>query len=192
MTGPYRKPQALPPSEVKDRLACWLRDGDKNRWVRAVYVKLWVTAIACGFIGSSDARLAAIPAALLGGLWAFSDYRKRRGASVVLTVRTGRVMVEGKSGKIDVSLDELEEVRLDTKSTSKNLTVARADGVNSLFGASSNHNIEVDVSRIELHLAGDEQMLLDEEFISASLCAEQMRAIRLFLRAHGWKPLDER
>ena len=84
-------------------------------------------------------------------------------------------------------------MRLDTKSQSKNLTVARADGVNSIFGAASTHNIDVDVSRVELVIEGeDEPILLERTYISSSLCAEELRSIRLFLRAHGWKPLDVR
>jgi hypothetical protein len=46
--------------------------------------------------------------------------------------------------------------------------------------------------RIELVISGEDPLLLSPEFISVSLCAESLRSIRLFLRAHGWKPIDER
>ncbi len=193
MTTPYRKPQPPPRDVVADRLECWLRDGDRNRWVRAVYVKAWITVVVCGFLLSSGARLAAVPVVAIGALWALRDVQQRKGARVVFTVRTGRVRIDRAAGALDLALDELADVRLDTKSTSKNLTVARADGVNTIFGSSSNHNIDIDVSRVELHIDGeDEPVLLDREFISGSLCAEELRAIRLFLRAHGWTPADER
>jgi hypothetical protein len=192
MSAPYRRPQPLGRGDVADRLECWLRDGDKHRWVRALYVKIWITITVCVFLTIANAPFAAIPAAIFGGLWASRDYRQRKGAVIVFTVRTGRVRIERAAGKLDLSLDEIVDVRLDTKTTSKNMAVARADGVNSVFGAASNHNIDVDVSRIELLLDDDDPVLLDREFISSSLCAEEIRSIRLFLRAHGWKPLDER
>jgi len=189
--SPYRKPAPVQ-TDVKDRLECWLRDGDKHRWVRALYVKGWLTIALCTFLATSEARLAAIPLALIGLLWMLGEYRKRKGANVVFRVRTGRLSIARALGDRELSLDELHDVRLDTRTTSKNLTVARADGVNTVFGAASNHNIELDQSRIELVIDGEDPILLDREFISSSLCAEEHRAIRLFLRAHGWKPLDER
>ncbi|MBI2393868.1 MAG: hypothetical protein HYV09_30125 [Deltaproteobacteria bacterium] len=178
--------------DVPERLECWLQDGDRPRWVRAVYVKAWVTIIACATLWSWDLRWPALAAAALGVVWASRDFRQRRGVCLVLQVHGDRVRVERKAGgPVEVDLDELHDVRLDTKSTSKNLTVARADGVNSVFGAASAHDIVVDVSRIELVLEGDD-VVLDPEYINHSLCSEALRTIRLFLRAHGWKPFDER
>lgn len=193
MSRAYREGAPVSRRDVPERLECWLQDGDRHRWVRAMYVKAWVTMVACATLWSWGARWPALFACALGAVWASYDYRRRRGARLVVHVRGDRVRIERKAGAapIEVDLDELHDVRLDTKSTSKNLTVARADGVNSVFGAASAHNIEIDVSRIELVVDGDE-LLLDPEYINHSLCAETMRSIRLFLRAHGWKPSDER
>jgi hypothetical protein len=82
-------------------------------------------------------------------------------------------------------------VRLDTKASSRDLTISRSDGVNSAFGMSSGHSIEFDVSRIEL-VTASETRLLYPDFISNSRCTDEMGKIRRFLRSHGWKPLAER
>jgi hypothetical protein len=179
--------------EAPRTLECWLRDGDKGRWIRAVYVKLAITVMACVFIANTGARLATIPAALLGLVWSLHDVRRRRGEGLLLRVQNRRLHVERRLGgePIDVGLDELHEVRLDTKGIEKNLNMARADGVNTVFGMDSKHAIGLDVSRIEL-VTEDESILLANDYISHSLCADSLRSIRLFLRAHGWKPIDER
>jgi len=190
--GPYREPTAKLRGDTPDRLECWLRDGDKGRWVRVAYVKLWFVLLACTTLAATSARLAALPLGLLGLLWASRDWAQRKGTGVVFTINQGRIEVSRDGGTLAFELDEIEDVRLDTKSTSKNVTMARADGVNTLFGFASNHNIELDVSRIELAIAGSDDVLLCPAYINSSLCAETLRSIRLFLRAHGWKPLDER
>lgn len=192
MNGPYREAAAKLPAAAPERLECWLRDGDKNRWVRAVYVKLWLAVVAAVWVVGLGAALAAPPILMLGLLWASRDWLARRGAAVTFSVEGDRVRIEGKELASTFVLQELHDVRLDTKSTSKNLTVARADGVNTVFGAASNHNIDLDVSRIELTFANDEPLLLGREWLNHSLCTESLRTIRLFLRAHGWKPADER
>lgn len=188
----YRETRQKLPGVVPERLECWLKDGDRGRWVRAVYVKLAFTFFACLIASQWGAPLAAVPLTLLGLLWAWRDWAQRQGAGVAFVVDKGRLLIEHDGRSFEVELEELHDVRLDTKSTSKNMTVARADGVNTIFGAASNHNIELDVSRIELALADGEPVVLSRDWISTSLCSESLRSIRLFLRAHGWKPADER
>jgi hypothetical protein len=192
VSRPYRETSAKLPDVVPDRLECWLRDGDRGKWVRAIYVKLALTAMACWVATSVGAPLASIPLGLIGLLWAYRDWKGRKGASVALVVDKGRLSVRHDDDEFELELAELHDVRLDTKSTKKNVTMARGDGVNTIFGQASNHNIELDVSRIELSLSDDERVILGHDWISHSLCAESLRSIRLFLRAHGWKPLDER
>ncbi len=155
-----------------------------------MYVKGWITLCASVAIGAWGSWYIAALATVLGLVWAWTEFRDRNGASVVLTVRGGRLRIERPSvDALDLALEELHDVRLDTKTTSKDMTVARAD-VSAAYGASA-PKIELDVSRIELVL-DEEDALLAPEFINASLCMETMRSMRLFLRAHGWKPLDER
>ena len=85
----------------------------------------------------------------------------------------------------------LHDVRLDTKASSRDLTISRSDGVNAAFGMSSGHSIEFDVSRIELVMASG-TIVLSPEYLSHSLSIEELGTIRRFLRARGWVPLDER
>ena len=189
--APYRDVvEALAPTAPAS-LECWLRDGDSKRWLRAVYVKVWFGLLGSLMLAPAGLPVAAIPV-LLGGAWAWLDVRQRKGARVRLNVANGRLHVACDKNAFDVTLENLLEVRLDSKSTSKNVTMARADGVNTVFGMGSSHNIDVDVARIELVVKGSKTHLLSEDFISVSLCTDSLRAIRLFLRAHGWQPDDER
>jgi hypothetical protein len=197
MKGAYRAAAPSPSSRAPERLELWLRDGDRGRWLRAVAVKLWLTLGAFVLVWGSNARLLAALIALTGLFWAYRDWAARNGAAITVAVREGRVRVTSSADTREVDLADLLDVRLDTKTATKNVTQARADGVNSMFGMGSNHHIELDLSRIELVIAPgtavqSEPMLLDAAFISHSLCTESLRAIRLFLRAHGWKPADER
>jgi len=156
-------------------------------------VKAWLTLTVVALLWFRGTYLVAIFAALVGLLWALRDYRSRRGTNVVFCVQNDRVSVELRDGKsLDFALDDLLEVQLDTRARSKNVTMARGDGLNTIFGAASNLNIDIDVSRIELVFEDNKTTLLDQEFISALLATDHMRSIRLFLRAHGWKPIDER
>lgn len=190
--GPYRERAGKEAPTPPKSLELWLRDGDKNAWFRRVFVKVNFTGVVCAFVAQSRVGLAAIPIAIAGLLWAIQDIRARRGARVVLTVDGGTLHVaRGAEGPLEIDLDALDDVRLDTKSSSKSITVARADGVNTVFGMASGHSVEVDVSRIELCI-DEEPLLLDEEFVSSILCTESLRRVRLFLRAHGWRPIDER
>ncbi len=190
---PYREAAAPGTSDAPDTLECWLRDGDRKRWVRAVYVKLWMTLVVAFLLSPAGLPLSAL-AAMVGGLWAWSDVRQRKGSRVAFRVAEGRLYVDrGKSGgPVDLDLEELLDVRLDSKSASKNVTMARADGVNTVFGMGSSHNIDIDIARIELVTTRDDAILVDPEFISASLSSDAMRSIRLYLRAHGWLPESER
>lgn len=198
MKGAYRAAAPSPASRAPERLELWLRDGDRGRWFRAVAVKLWLTLGAFALVWGSHARMLAALLGSTGLFWAYRDWAARNGAAVTLAVREGRVRVTSGGETREVDLADLLEVRLDTKSATKNVTQARADGVNSMFGMGSSHHIELDLSRIELLMAGGAgaakpaPMLLDRAFISHSLCTESLRTIRLFLRAHGWKPADER
>jgi hypothetical protein len=189
----YRSDEPTRVRSVPSTLECSLRDGDKNRWIRSIYVKLSITIIACTFLGVRGAHLTTIPVALLGLVWAFHDFRNRKGTGVSLRVVRDQLHVERRANgtSFELPMHELLDVRFDTKSIQKNLNMARADGVNTVFGMSSSHAIGLDVSRIEM-VTRDESILLGEEFISHSMCADALRSIRLFLRAHGWKPEDER
>jgi hypothetical protein len=194
MVAPYRDEAPLAKREVPQTLECWLRDGDKGRWLRTVYVKVWVLLVVVGPLLALGAYPAAALVAVLGGVWIRSGVRDRKGAHVVFHVAGARVRVvrPAPAEIVEVTLDDLRDVRLDSKSASKNVTMARTDGVNTVFGMGSGHNIDIDIARIELVTRDEQSIVLAGEFLSASLSAETMRTIRLFLRAHGWKPADER
>jgi hypothetical protein len=189
---PYRDLPVVPAPEGPALLELWLKDGDSKRWLRAVYVKVWF-GIMGGAVLLAAGYVAFVPV-ILCALWAWNDIRQRNGSRILLSVADGRLYVRRKGEKTpkDLALSEVSEVSLDSKSTSKNMTMARADGVNSVFGMGSSHNIDVDVSRIEIVPSKGEPILLDEDYISGTLATDAMRRVRLFLRAHGWKPEDER
>jgi hypothetical protein len=194
--GPYRNDAIATRKAPPASLECWLRDGDKNRWIRAIYVKVIFTLAAIGMLFNVSPP-ATVLVALLGVVWVVSSFWKRNGMKVDLEVRGGRLHVRAGARELEATLDEIAEVRLDTKASSRNVTVARVDGVNSALGMAG-HNIELDVSRIELVLTAEDDdeeqppFVLSDEFINSTLCTESIRSIRLFLRAHGWKPKDER
>jgi hypothetical protein len=206
MKGAYRAAAPSPTSTTPKRLELWLRDGDGRRWLRAASVKLWFTLGAVVIAWGHSQPLAGL-IGLTGLFWAYRDWAARNGAAVALACEDGRVRVTAAGATRELDLADLLDVRLDTKTATKNVTQARADGVNSMFGMGSNHHIELDLSRVELVIArgtegaetaggvrkaGKERLLLDREYVSNSLCTESLRTIRLFLRGHGWKPEDER
>lgn len=100
--------------------------------------------------------------------------------AVVLRVVEGRLdVVPRRAGakRLSIPLDELLAVRLETKSVS----------------SADRRGSSVELSRIVFALAGTATpFALNESPAPYGESAEWARQIRLFLRAHGWLPEDER
>lgn len=175
--------------DVPDRLEVRLGEGGRG-WLANVFIKLFLTSVLCVFLRSWNAELALIPAVIVSILWIARDIRRHRGLAISFTVTGRRVHVERPGGALDLTLEQLEDVQPDTKAASK--SVAATQGVHRPLGMATTSSLAVDVSRIQLVLGDDQTIVLDDEFIAHSLCTDHLRTIRLFLRKHGWKPLDER
>lgn len=161
--------------------------------MRVLYVKLMVVLGMMLVLGAAQ-PIVAVAFGVGAGLWIWSGARQRPGARVRIHVDGGRIDIDRGAGRdwITLTFDQLWDVRLDTKAASRNVTAARSDGMNSVFGAASNHNIDLDVSRIEVLTEEGDALLLNEEFFTNMHVVESLRQIRLFLRSHGWLPGDER
>ena len=120
-------------------------------------------------------------------------HRARRASGVVLRIEGSMLLVypwRGARRASAVPLDDLHDVRLDTKTIHKEQRDTRA-GVYAFAGAAG--SIPVDVSRIQLVLSeAVEPIELTSEFGAYSETVEQIARMKTFLRACGWLPRDER
>jgi hypothetical protein len=189
---PYREAPPAERAAPPATLECTIADGDKWAWFRSIVIKLWITIIAAVFVKMIHGVLAGV-VIVLGGAWMVRDLRRRGGKRVVFRTDAGRLHV-GTHVPVDIPLWKLLDVRLDTKATKKALMVARADGVNTMFGGAlaDGRSLDVDASRIELVIKGRDPVLVSDEWVSSILAHEHLAAIKVFLRKTGWLPLDER
>jgi hypothetical protein len=89
-----------------------------------------------------------------------------------------------------VALDDVYDVRLDTKTIHK---PQRATRPGIVVPGQISGSLEVDVSRITLVLAPSVPPIeLTDEFASHSETVEHISKLKTFLRARGWLPRDER
>ncbi|RYE76355.1 MAG: hypothetical protein EOO74_08570 [Myxococcales bacterium] len=193
MKETYRDPaKAVEPTAPVTTHVCRLTDGDRRRWMGLVYVKAMVTVVACGVVSLDGVSWWTLLTLVVGVLWIRRDVRARQAPGIVFRVQNGRLNVRREGATdIDVTLEKLHDVRLDTRASSRELTLSHSKAVNLYFGMSAGHSIDLDVSRIELVTAGETRPLVPE-FTSNTRCTEEMGAIRRFLRTHGWEPLGER
>jgi hypothetical protein len=188
---PYREAPPAERAAPSATLECVIA-GERHGWFGVVAMKL-VAMIVAMIVAQMLHVVVAIIVALLGLAWIARDVFRRNDRVVIRT--EGERVHFGLAKPLEVSFARLLDVRLDTKTTSKQLAHVRADGLNSIFGGigSSGRSIQVDQSRIELVVKGrSEPVLLSEEWASSTLTHETIRAIKVFLRKAGWLPLDER
>ncbi len=154
-------------------------------FVSPVFVTLGIAV----FIGADWA----LPGGLLTALFVWSRRRRRRkiahatfrlsGARLVVTLGTGREL-------LSVALDELENVRLDTKTIEK-VQENMSSGMPQLRYLDSRVGPAIDTSRIEL-VTAHEVVVLTEHYTSNIDAMEWLAKIRRYLRKNGWQPADER
>jgi hypothetical protein len=124
------------------------------------------------------------------GLWVFFKKNRNRGR-VLFTCDDGYVMIQwlGSSMGDQLSLGELDDIVLDTK------TIERIQDGSPMVPALQAINATVapptDTARIVLKTES-RTVYLTEEFLSYTETADQIAKLRVFLRKHGWVPIDER
>jgi len=118
-------------------------------------------------------------------------WKRKKTPDTVLRVESGAVHVL-RRGKMTArfSLTELANVRLDIK------TIQRVQEGGSAIPAmrfiDSKVGPDLDTARIVLIGEDDKEHPLTDDFLSHMDSSEWLGKIRLFLRKHGWIPLDER
>ena len=189
---PYREAPPAERAAPAATLECTIADGDKWSWLRSIIIKVWITILAAVFMKMINIVFAGV-AVILGCAWMFGDFRRRGGKRVIFRTEGNRLRV-GTRVPVDIPLSKLLDVRLDTKAMKKSLMVARADGVNTIFGGAlaDGRSLDVDASRIELVIKSRDPVLVSDEWVSSILAHEHLRTIKVFLRKAGWLPFDER
>jgi hypothetical protein len=189
---PYRKPPEEDAPRPARTLDCVIETGDRQDAFKVVAVKAVAIILAVTF-GQLIHIGVAIAFGLLGIVWIVWDLLRRGAGHLRIHVEGERVSF-GLPQPLDVSFAKLLDVRLDTKTTTKALNHARADGLNSIFGPiiPDGRSIQVDQSRIVLVIKGRDPVLLTQARVSSTLAHENIREIKVFLRKSGWLPADER
>lgn len=156
----------------------------------------WYVFIAPFFVvvvvGLVERRLA-WPAGLITAVWLYFPGRKRRRAPhVVLEAIDGRLIVTDKKGSriLDVSMDEVTNVTLDTRTIQK-VQENLSSGMPELRFIDARVGPGIDEARIEIR-CGDRVVPLTEQRTSHIDASDWFGKIRRFLRKNGWVPLDER
>jgi hypothetical protein len=199
MTAPYREselPERAP--EPKRELVYVARDAERKLDPYRIYIKGTllgaVLALAGIFVGLPPAIVGSAAAvAVIGGL-VLGVWRWRKGVDMpgrLLRLGEGSLRIypdgAGRGAPIDLSVRDIKDVKLETKSVQKLQNTVRADGVPS-FGGS----LDVDTSRIVFVLRGKKKLALTEQYVSHSDCLQWMGKVRTLLRSGGWLPVDER
>lgn len=166
------------------------RGHDSTAQAGAMFVVPVLVAIAVAMLG---ARELAVPALVATGIALYVARRRERArpaATIEVVDRALRVHGRDRSVKLQVPLDDLVDVALDTKTIER---VQEAPGpiaelrfVNSTVGGA------IDVARIELLTRDGASVRLTEEYLSHTDSLEWRGKMRRFLRKHGWQPESER
>jgi hypothetical protein len=122
--------------------------------------------------------------------WDVARWQREKKLGVRLSIDSGRLAIDprGTGGLArEIPLGMLDDVSLDTRLAKRAGREVRPDGI-----LASGPSFTVDESRILFVVAGGEPYRLTETFHSQSDEAEWLGKIRVFLRAHGWVPADER
>jgi len=135
-----------------------------------------------------------VPSAVLAVivLWFYSR-RRRKLPGATFTIESSNLIVVDAAGHelLSVTLDELEEVTLDTKTIERYQESVSSGGIPEVGFVPGRVGMAIDNSRIELVTAKDVIPLTD--FFTSSIDAtDWFSKIRRFLRQNGWTPVGER
>jgi hypothetical protein len=113
--------------------------------------------------------------------------KRARSAKIVLSVESGilNVHVDGKPRHTFV-IEKIVSVEQETRTHSR---VTIQQQVKSPI-PTSEVGLAVDIARVVI-VHGDERVPLTESFSMSYECTEVFAKVRVFLRKHGWIPLDE-
>ncbi len=135
----------------------------------------------------------ALPGAVAAALclWWWRRQRKKL-PHMTLRIESGSLTVHNAHGTVvfDATLDELDDVMLDTK-TIERVQENMSSGMPMTRFVDSTVGPSIDTSRIEL-ISDDVVTRLTEEYTSNIDATEWFSKIRRFLRKGGWVPLLER
>lgn len=158
----------------------------------AIAFYVLVAPIFVVMVVSAFSRALAWPAGI--AVAAYMLYRKRRARVPfrVLEVKDGQLTItEGRGTELlRAPIDEISNVRLDTKSVEK-VEENLSSGVPDVRFIDSRVGPSIDNARIEV-CVGTDVFLLNDEYTSHIDASEWFSKIRRMLRKNGWIPWDER
>lgn len=189
--SPYRKPPPRERSRVPATFHWQWRDAEERTNPAKVIAALSFGVAAAGIFAAINPGFGL--ATLVGSVgWALWNAREKgeRG-SVTLGVDAGDLLLVDRQAVLPrrVALAKVREVEIESKAI-RRVTYAQQVGE----AIPSTHvSGDVDVARIVLVVEGEPRPLrLTESYESYSNCAECFGKVRVFLRAHGWLPENER
>jgi hypothetical protein len=189
MPTPYRDHAIEKAPKPRTELQCELRDVPKSEGLQRVMVGAVLVALAVvlSFLW--------LPAGVIFvvAVVAWARFVMKPTAKLLLRIDDGKLVVVLGDVKNAQPLGCVTDVRLDSKPIKKSLNQPRSDGLNWIGGSAimGGPSIDLDVSRVEIVLDNGAPMRLGEH-MSRTRALDVMREVRLFLRSHGWLPLDER
>jgi hypothetical protein len=195
VASPYRLPGAPPVPIEPAELVYRSHDRERHASAARAAARLWIGGVLlAGAVYS--AGFEAVSAMCLVVVAAYAVVRFRRhpeGAGVVLRVKHGEldVIASQPAARLHVPLGRIANVSLDTKTIRK---VQEGNAVTpALRFLDSKVGPEVDVARIAFDVDGYSQPVnLSEAYFAHMDSIEWLGKIRVFLRAQGWVPQDER
>jgi hypothetical protein len=122
--------------------------------------------------------------------WDVVNVRRERRGTIRLSIARSKLAIDATAagGAVrEIALWKLSNVSLDTRTANRANREVRADGI-----IVSGQAFTVEESRIVFDVGGDEPIVLNEKYSSQDDAAGWLGKIRVFLRAHGWLPEDER
>lgn len=188
---PYREPASKARPAPPATLSVAWDDAENLPNPMRYYIGIPFGVLAVGMAAAWSVPGAfALAATLIGGsAW---EARKHRGPpTVTLRVDADKLLIEAdaKAAPVYVALEALRNVEVESKAirrASYRQDVGAPLPTTSVSG-------DVDVARIVFVLEGGAAPVrLTETYASYSECMTRFGKVRVFLRAHGWLPDDER
>lgn len=192
LVRPYREPASREPDEPPPPAELFFESEDAEARRNSIQLLLAVPALVAVVLGGIVSPEAGLGGLVVSGVGAFAFWKRPRKHGFVFRVDEVLTVTESASGTtlVRVPLDGLFDVRLDTK------TIQRVQEGSSPIPAvrfsEATVGPEVDTCRVVLVTRGDEFVSLGDTFVAHMHATEWLGKIRVFLRKHGWLPLDER
>jgi hypothetical protein len=170
-------------------------DSRANESSAAVMFQLFSLPLLAGVIAAvaigPNSALVAIAATAALILWRRRSRRKKGGAILRIEAREVVVLTrDGSKERTRASLSNLLDVSLDTKTI--RMVEEGGSAIPAMRFADSRVGPELDKARIVLTFEGGRRLPLTDEHGAHMETTEQLGKMRVFLRAHGWIPEDER